>query len=443
MNPIAKQLNEAIEKGNPNIHSMLSDLGKNLFFPKGILSQGAEAKQKAYKLNATIGIATEKGRTMHFSSLMSMLDGIEPEDALTYAPSFGIPELRKTWHKALFEKNPSLEGKKISLPIVTCGITHAVSLVADIWANPGDVVILPDMIWGNYNMILNVRKGARISQHKTFDEKGGYNLPALEKLVNEEAEKNGKIIVLLNFPHNPTGYTLTGKEGDGIADILSNAASKGAKVIAVCDDSYFGLFYEKETMKESVFAMICNRSPNLLAVKVDGATKENFVWGLRVGFITYGCKTEGDPAPVYDALEKKTAGCIRGNISNASHLSQSLVLKSMRDGKYHDEKNEKFEILRKRAVKVKEVLADPKYKKAWDVYPFNSGYFMCIKLKDVDAETLRVHLLDKYGVGLISTGKHDLRVAFSCLEEKDIRELFDIVLQGTEDLKRQNIENRM
>lgn len=435
MNPIAQQLNKSIEKGNPNLLDMLSVMGKNLFFPKGILSQSAEAKQKAHKLNATIGIAKENGKTMHFSSVMSMLEGLEPEEAITYAPSFGIPELRKTWQSALFEKNPSLSGKKISLPVVTCGITHAVSMVADMWADPGDVVILPDMIWGNYNMILNVRKGARISQHATFNENGGYNLAAFEHLVDIEARKSGKIIVLLNFPHNPTGYTVTEKEGDDIADILSNAASKGTRIITVCDDSYFGLFYNDETMKESVFTRLCDRSSNLLAIKVDGATKENFVWGLRVGFITYGCKIEGDPLPVYDALEKKTAGCIRGNISNASHLSQSIVLKSMKDKNYPDEKKEKFEILRKRAIKVKEVLSDPKYKKAWDVYPFNSGYFMCIKLKNPDAETLRLHLLDKYGVGLISTGKSDLRVAFSCLDEKDIQELFDIVLQGTEDLK--------
>ncbi|MBU1711738.1 MAG: aminotransferase class I/II-fold pyridoxal phosphate-dependent enzyme [Proteobacteria bacterium] len=435
MNPIAEQLNKAIKIENPNLINMLSAIGKNLFFPKGILSQSAEAKEKAHKLNATIGIAKENGKTMHFSSVMSMLDGLQAEEALTYAPSFGIPELRKTWQNAIYEKNPSLAGKKISLPVVTCGITHAISIVADLWADPGDVVILPDMMWGNYNMILNVRKGARISQYPVFTDKGGYNLTAFEQIINTEAKKSGKIMVLLNFPHNPTGYTVTKKEGEGIAEILAEVASKGTNVITVCDDSYFGLFYDDETLKESVFANICDRSPNLLAVKVDGATKENFVWGLRVGFITYGCKIGGDPLPVYDALEKKTAGCIRGNISNASHLSQSVVLKSMKDKNYPDEKKEKFEILKKRAIKVKEVLSDPKYEKAWDVYPFNSGYFMCIRLKNLDAETLRLHLLDKYGVGLISVGKSDLRVAFSCLDEKDIQELFDIVLQGANDLE--------
>jgi aspartate/methionine/tyrosine aminotransferase len=86
------------------------------------------------------------------------------------------------------------------------------------------------------------------------------------------------------------------------------------------------------------------------------------------------------------------------------------------------------------SFRVKEVLSDSKYQKAWDVYPFNSGYFMCVRLKTVDAETLRLHLLEKYGVGLIALGKKNLRVAFSCLEISMIQELFDIILKGVEDL---------
>ncbi|MBU4186481.1 MAG: hypothetical protein KKC23_09845, partial [Proteobacteria bacterium] len=74
-------------------------------------------------------------------------------------------------------------------------------------------------------------------------------------------------------------------------------------------------------------------------------------------------------------------------------------------------------------------------KDVWDVYPFNSGYFMCIRLKRVNAEKLRLHLLEKYGVGLISIGESNLRIAFSCLEEEDIPELFDIILKGIEDIK--------
>jgi len=435
MNPLAEQLNSIIEKGNSHLLEMLSDVGKNLFFPKGILSQGAEAKEKGHRINATVGIATEKGRTMHFPSVMASIEGIPPEESLTYAPSFGIPALRKAWQEALFAKNPSLAGKTISLPVVTCGVTHAISVFSDIWINPGDVVILPDMMWGNYNMVLSVRGGAEISQYSVFSEKSGYNVSAFEKKVREEAEKHQKIVVLLNFPHNPSGYALTKHEGSRIVDVLADLAESGTNVVAAFDDSYFGLFYEDESLKESLFAHLCDMHPRLTAVKLDGATKESFVWGLRIGFITYGCKCEGDSLPVYEALEKKSAGCVRGNISNASHLGQAIVLRSMKDNRNQLEKKEKFEILRKRAMRVKEVLSDPKYEDAWDAYPFNAGYFMCIRLKSADAETLRLHLLEKYGVGLISLGEKNLRIAFSCLEENQIPELFDTILTGIEDLK--------
>jgi len=60
---------------------------------------------------------------------------------------------------------------------------------------------------------------------------------------------------------------------------------------------------------------------------------------------------------------------------------------------------------------------------------------MCLRLKTVEAEPLRVHLLDKYGIGLISLGKTDLRVAFSCLEKEDTEELFDTLLQAVKDLE--------
>ena len=99
------------------------------------------------------------------------------------------------------------------------------------------------------------------------------------------------------------------------------------------------------------------------------------------------------------------------------------------------ERQEKFETLKNRALAVKSVLADPKYDGAWKPHPFNSGYFMCLRLSTVEAEPLRVHLLEKYGVGLISLGKYDLRVAFSCIDENQVQELFDTILQGIKDLE--------
>jgi aspartate/methionine/tyrosine aminotransferase len=435
MNPLAVELNEVIQKANVHVYEMLSEVGKNLFFPKGILTQSAEAKEKAHKFNATIGMATEKGRTMHLPSVMTMLSGLEPEETLTYAPSFGIPALRKVWKEALFEKNPSLASSKISLPVVSHAITHGLSVVGDMWVDPGDVLILPDKMWGNYNLIFSVRRGARIVQHALIDGQGRFNPKSFEECVRGEAKKNKKIIVLFNFPNNPTGYTPHPDEAKTMAETLMDLAHQGTNVLALTDDAYFGLFFEDDVLKESIFAGLVNKHPRLMAIKLDGATKENYVWGLRVGFITYGACLPGDHDGVYNALERKTAGAVRGSISSASHLSQTITLRSLKSSSYKAEKEDKFRIMKERAMEVKRVLANPKYRKAWDVYPFNSGYFMCLKLKTVEAEPLRVHLLNQYGVGLISLGKQDLRVAFSCVEKKDVQELYDIVLQGVKDLE--------
>ncbi len=438
MNPIAQELNETIKDANHTVYDMLSPKGRNLYFPKGILSQSAEAKEKATKYNATIGIATENGVPMHLDSVMSYIP-LAPDQSLSYAPSFGLLNLRRTWQEHMVRKNPSLVGKAISLPIVTNAITHGLSVTADMWIGENDAIILPDKIWGNYLLIFTVLHGAGIKQYPLFTSEGGFNLSAFEATLRKEARNREKVVVLLNFPNNPTGYTPTVSEAQRIVEIVVDLAEGGKNVLVITDDAYFGLFYDAQSIRESLFSLLAGIHQRIMAIKLDAATKENYVWGLRVGFITYGTVFKGNPKDAYDALEKKTAGAVRGTISNSPHLSQSIILGSLNSENYQTEKEEKFRIMRNRANRVKEVLTEEKYGDAWEVYPFNSGYFMCLRLKTGNAEELRLHLLNTYGVGVISLGKTDIRVAFSCVEEDNIPELFDIIFQGIRDLERERV----
>ena len=91
MNPLAEELNEIIKKGNNHIYEMLSELGKKLYFPKGILSQGGEAKKLANKYNATIGVATEGNQPMYLPSAFKCFNEILPSELFLYAPASGIP----------------------------------------------------------------------------------------------------------------------------------------------------------------------------------------------------------------------------------------------------------------------------------------------------------------------------------------------------------------
>jgi len=56
-------------------------------------------------------------------------------------------------------------------------------------------------------------------------------------------------------------------------------------------------------------------------------------------------------------------------------------------------------------------------------------------VKGVDAERLRLHLLDAHAVGLIATSPSDIRVAFSCLELPEIEPLFETLHRAIQELR--------
>lgn len=430
LNPQAEELNENIKKSNPQILDMLSDKGKAIFFPKkGILAQSAEAKGK--KINATIGMAIEDdGTPMRLNSIAKKID-LNPKDVFPYAPSFGKSELRKVWQEMIRKKNLSLGDKTISLPVVTNALTHGLSILGYMFVNPGDKIILADKFWGNYKLIFKNAYNGELDGFNTFKE-GGFDIEALRAKL---AEKGDKKILLLNFPNNPTGYTPTKGEAEEIVSVVRESAESGKIILVICDDAYFGLVYEDEVYEESLFSRLADLHENVLAVKADGATKEDYVWGFRVGFITYASKGISDES--CKALEDKTSGAVRGNISNAAHISQSLVLNAFKSDNYWDEKKEKYEVLKSRYEKVKEVLKDEKYKEYFSALPYNSGYFMCVELDELDGEEARKRLLERYDTGVIAV-KNILRVAFSSVGADLIPELFENIFNACKDLREGN-----
>jgi len=421
LNPQAIELNDTIKTNNAAVLDMLSDKGKAIFFPKkGILAQAADAKGK--EINATIGMALEDdGSPLVLNTVAKHVD-LSAKDVFLYASSYGKPEMRKKWKEVIQKKNPSINSET-SVPITTCGLSQAISMVGYMFVNPGEKVILPAPFWGNYKLMLINGYGANLTTFPAFEGKG-FNLNGLKEMLNSEGDKK---ILFLNFPNNPTGYTPTNEEVKEIVATIKDAAESGKKIVVWVDDAYFGLVYEDGIYTQSIFSELCDLHENVLAVKIDGATKEDYVWGFRTGFITYGMKNA--TKELYTALEDKTAGAIRGNISMAPVLSQSLVLKSLEDPDYDAQKKEKFETLKRRYVKVKEIInSHPEYAEEFEPLPFNSGYFMCVKTKK-DSEQLRQILLSDYSTGLIAIPGM-LRIAFSCTPFDKLEKLFDNVYQA-------------
>jgi aspartate/methionine/tyrosine aminotransferase len=416
LSPLAKALNDDIAGSENCAFEVLSEKGRRIFFPsKGILGQSAEAKKT--EINATIGTAFEEdGSPLCLECIEELIK--LPSQSLLYTPSYGLPEIRERWKEMIYEKNPSLAHKEISLPVVTGALTHALSVSAYLFADKGDKIILSDLNWDNYELIFEQGFGAELETYKTF-ENNAYNINGLKEKLLEPGDKK---ILLLNFPNNPSGYTLTEKEALELCKTLHSAAETGKHIVVILDDAYFGLVYEEGIFKESLFLHLADIHRNILAVKLDAPTKEDYVWGLRIGFMAFGIKNS--TAAQYKAMEAKAAGAVRGSVSNCSSIGQHILLKAFSNSSYASQKASKYEILKRRYLKIREILAaHPEYQESFVPVPFNSGYFMCVKPIGADAEAVRKDLLASYGTGVIVLSGL-IRIAFSAVPYNKLDLLF-------------------
>ena len=424
MNELASKLNETLGSAA----DFLSAAGKRMYFPYGgILGQGAEAK--GCDINATIGMAFEEDGSALVMDCFKKGITLDKK-AFLYAGSFGVPELRAKWREMQIEKNPSLKGKEFSSPVVTNALTHGLRISAELFAESGVQVVVPDLYWDNYSLVFEESAGAELSLFNTFKD-GHFDTAAMKKAL---LAGEGKKILILNFPNNPTGYTATNDDAVEIVKAVAEVAATGRKIVVVLDDAYFGLVYENGVHGESLFAEFSDLSENVLAVKLDGTTKEDYVWGLRVGFITFAFK--GATPEQLKALEAKAAGNVRSCVSNVSSIGQHLAVSAFADPDYAQQKRDKYAVLMKRYHEIRSIIKlHPEYAERFEVMPFNSGYFMCVKPIGVDAEALRRHLIEKYSCGTIVLSGL-LRLAFSTIPTAKLAGLFQHVSDAIDDLRR-------
>lgn len=427
INPLAQELNDALKGTTPG--ELLSDVGTRLYFPKGIIAQSAEAKKLGKTANGTIGTTVVEGKPIMLPSIKKYVPDLTSSELVGYAPTAGNPDLRAMWKESIIRKNPLLKNKKFSLPVVVPGLTAGISYLADLFLDETKPLVAADPSWDNYVLIAEARRNAKFVQFKMFKD-GKFNIEGLKETMQKQAE-SGSVRILLNFPQNPSGYSPTSGEAKQLVSIVKEIAEKGAKVMVWCDDAYFGLNYEDNIEKQSLFAYLCDLHENVLSAKIDGPTKEDFAWGFRTGFITFGCKGLSDAQ--YEALVKKLMAAIRSSVSCAATPSQSLILKAASDGKLEEEKAEFRKILERRYKLVRDFVSTHESKFIKPL-PFNSGYFMSFDTMSIDAEKLRQKLLNDRGIGTISIDVKTLRVAFSSLDEEKINIVYQAIYDIADEL---------
>jgi aspartate/methionine/tyrosine aminotransferase len=428
---MAYELNETL--AGSVVAALLSDLGKRMYFPHGIISQGAEAKQFGKQGNATIGMTLIKAKPALLPEIGAEAPGLSAEELVGYTPTAGILELRELWKKLLIQKNPLLKDVSFSLPIVTGGVTSALSCLFNLFLGEGQTLISAQPSWDNYLLTAEACCNGRIVPFKIFND-NGFNLAGFEHAITTEA-KTGVVRVLLNFPHNPSGYSPNAEEVARMCAIIKKAAEGGAKCLIISDDAYFGFNYEPTIEKQSLFAHLGNIHQNVLAIKTDGATKEDFVWGFRCGFITFASKALTPQQE--DALIKKFMGIIRATYSTSATPSQSIVLRAYKKNTLEASKRVFVQMLEKRYRTVRAVVNAHENHPVLKALPFNSGYFMSFHCTGITAEALRKKLLQEKGIGVIAIDEYTLRIAFSSIDEENIKGIYEAVYDTADKMSRE------
>jgi aspartate/methionine/tyrosine aminotransferase len=396
----ADALNARLQAAHPAAFAVLSDVGRRIHFPKGVPAQSAEAR--GCPVNATIGQYTDGHGGA--AALKAIQDGLGPdvrlEDAVLYPAQGGVPALRDAWRARL----AATAGPGIGRPLVTAGLTQGLATVADLFVDADTDVIVPDPCWGNYNLIFGTRRGGALVRWSLLDG-DRVDIDGLRTLL---AARSRKTVLVLNFPSNPVGFSPTVEEAQAIVAALADCP---VPLVVVTDDAYMGMVWDPTRMAGSLFdGVVAAGHPHVLPIKIDGATKELFFFGGRVGFLTFG--VDGEAAAV---LEDKAMGVLRATTSTTAAPSQALVLRALHDPELAVQREALLDRIRARYERLRDGLAAA----GVPTLPYNAAFFVLVKVSG-DAEAIRRALLAE-GVGVVAfPAAGALRVSYASVALDDI-----------------------
>ena len=140
-------------------------LGQAPVLPAGNSAQAQAAKNCA--INATIGQITDgRNGALPLPAMVEPVGGLPAEQIVLYTTTSGNPQLRALWAERL----RSQECGSISNPIVTQGLTHGLSIVADLFSDSTSTVFLPESRMETTNTFL---ARAETPRFKRIDPFGG------------------------------------------------------------------------------------------------------------------------------------------------------------------------------------------------------------------------------------------------------------------------------
>jgi aspartate aminotransferase len=296
-----------------------------------------------------------------------------------YTPSAGIDELRDSAAQYLARMRGGLPIRPQDV-VVGAGakpfIAYAILSTTDYGA--GDEVIYPNPGFPIYESQIVANGAKPVPIHLHEDRAFAFNVEDLEKLLNKKTK-----LVILNYPHNPTGGCLTRKDLEAVARVLE----KHPQVWVYADEIYSRLVFGSEFFSIAQLPGMYERT-----IISDGASKTWAMTGWRIGFTSNPAL-----APVFTRWITNTESC-------ASQISQWAALEAI-NGPQEAAEAMKKSFLERRDLIVGLLNQVPGVKcqvpgGAFYVWPNVSE--ACRRIGAADSEEFRKRLLNEAGVAVLA-----------------------------------------
>ena len=191
--------------------------------------------------------------------------------------------------------------------LITVGVSEALDLALRAIVNPGDEVIYHEPCYVSYSPSIALTHGIPVAVECNAHMEFSVTAAAIEAAIT----KNSKALIL-NFPTNPTGGTMTREELQAIA----NLAVKH-NLIVITDEIYAELTFEGEHVSIANLPGMQERT-----ILLHGFSKACAMTGFRIGF---GC----GPEPLIAAMTR----IHQYSMLCASIVSQEAAIEALRNGK--------------------------------------------------------------------------------------------------------------
>jgi len=293
-----------------------------------------------------------------------------------YTSNLGTPALRQAICRYLSRRfGAEYDWKGETL--VTVGVSEAIDLAVRAICSPGDEVLYHEPCFVSYAPTIRLAHATPVCVETRVEDEFRLTVDALERKVTPKTRA-----LLLNFPCNPTGATLS--RGD-MAAILDFAERHDLVVLA--DEVYSELNYGIEAVDEGPlpsFASFPRYRDRV--VLLNGFSKSWAMTGYRLG---YAC----GPVDVVDAMMK----IHQYGIMSAPTLSQAAGVEAMDHGD-KDVARMRCEYRKRRDYLVPALNAMG----LGTVMPKGAFYVFCdIRSTGLDDEAFALRLLREFGVAVV------------------------------------------